>query len=391
MRKAFPRLVAMSQHVVTHQSDHLRGLAPHDRRLAMSHVFETTESAPSLTIGLDLGDRKSVVYAIDAAGTRVDTRAIATTPDALRRYFGARARCRVVLEVGTHSPWIARLLGTLGHEVLVANPSAMYGARRRRKRNDQMDAEFLARQGRADVRLLHPIQHRREAAQTHLEVLRARDQIVATRTKLINHVRGSVKSTGARLPAASAEAFVRRVAPTIPLPLVPILAPMLAMITALTATITQYDAQIATMIAEQYPAAQRLQQPAGVGPITALAYVLLVDDPTRFAKSRDLGAYFGLVPKLDESSASTPQLRITKAGDPLGRRLLVSAAHYILGPFGPPCDLRRAGEALMVRGGPNAKKRAVVAVARRLAVLLHQLWIHDTPYAPDYLLQRRAA
>jgi len=159
----------------------------------------------------------------------------------------------------------------------------------------------------------------------------------------------------------------------------------------LTTTIAAYETQSSTLIAKEYPAAQRWQQPAGVGPITALAYVLLVDEPKRFRKSRDLGAYFGLVPKLDESSASAPQLRITKAGDPLGRRLLVSAAHYILGPFGPPCDLRRAGEALMVRGGPNAKKRAVVAVARRLAVLLHLLWIHDAPYAPDYLLKRHAA
>jgi transposase len=104
-----------------------------------------------------------------------------------------------------------------------------------------------------------------------------------------------------------------------------------------------------------------------------------------------VGAYFGLVPRLDESGTLTPQLRITKAGDGMGRRLLVSAAQYILGPFGPPCDLRRYGEALMVRGGPNAKKRAVIAVARKLAVLLHHLWVHNVPYAPDHLAQRRSA
>ena len=99
--------------------------------------------------------------------------------------------------------------------------------------------------------------------------------------------------------------------------------------------------------------------------------------------SRDVGAYFGLVPRLDERSTAHPQLRISKAGDGRGRRLLVSAAHDILGPFGPACDLRRPGEALCARGGAKAKKRAVVAVARKLAVLLHRLWVSDRPSDPD--------
>jgi transposase len=254
-----------------------------------------------------------------------------------------------------------------------------------------MDAEFLARQGRADVQLLHPIQHRRETAQMHLEILRARDQLVAVRTKLINHVRGAVKVTGARLPACSAEAFPTRVAAHVPAGLAAAILPLLAAITSTTQTIRAYDADIATLIRTQYPVAQRLQQPAGVGPLTALAIVLLIDDPTRFPRSRDVGAYFGLVPKLDESSTASPQLRITKAGDAYGRRLLVGAAHYILGPFGPPCELRRHGEGICARGGANAKKRAVVAVARKLAVLLHRVWVTEQAYHPEYRITRRAA
>jgi transposase len=311
-------------------------------------------------------------------------RTLATTAAAFTSLLATYPASRVVLEVGTHSPWLSRQLTTLGAEVFVANPSAMYGTRRRRRRNDAMDAEFLARQGRADPALLHAITHRSAAAQTQLETLRARDQLVQVRTKLINHVRGTVKALGARLPAASAEAFPTKVAAAVPPALTAAVAPVLATIAALTASIRAYDAQILTAIRTTYPVAQQLQQIAGVGPITALTFVLLVDNPARFARSRDVGAYFGLVPRLDESSSATPQLRITKAGDPLARRLLVSAAHYILGPFGPPSDLRRHGTALAARGGPNAKKRAVVAVARKLAVLLHRLWVTGTPYVPEY-------
>ena len=340
-----------------------------------------------MTIGLDLGDRQSSVCIVDAAGAVLEERSVATTAEGLQRLFGTRAAARIVLEVGTHSPWVSRQLQAYGHEVYVANPSAMYGARRRTKRNDRMDAAYLARLGRVDVQLLHAIRHRGEQTQAHLAQLRARDQLVKTRTQLINHVRGSVKSVGLRLPTTSAEAFAKRAAAHLPLALTEALTPLLTMITTLTAQIRAFDAQLEQLAQAEYPETQRLRQIAGVGPLTALAYVLLVEDPTRFATSRQAAAYFGLVPKLDESSQSTPQLRITKRGDPLGRRYLVNAAQYILGPFGPPCDLRRFGEALMVRGGPNAKKRAVIAVARKLAVLLHALWRTGTDYHPE----RRAA
>jgi transposase len=339
---------------------------------------------PNLTIGLDLGDRVSSTCELDAAGTVRHRGTVPTTLAGITGSFGGRPRARVVLEVGAASPWVARLLTVLGHEVLVANPSAMYGSRRRRKRNDRLDAEFLARQGRADPALLHPIQHRGEAAQAHLTVLRSRDQLVGTRTKLINHVRGSLKSWGTRLRSCSAESFARQARPQLPDALRPALEPVLALLTELTGRIRTADREIARLIAAHYPEAQRLQQIRGVGPVTALAFVLLVEDPQRFRTSREVGAYFGLVPRLDESSRWSPQLRITKAGDPLGRRLLVNAAQYILGPFGGDCDLRRYGERLMVRGGKNAKKRAAVAVARKLAVLMHHLWRTAATYHPQH-------
>lgn len=359
---------------------------------ALAAVPASVSTVPNITIGLDLGDRTSRVYELDAAGGRLAEATIATTPGGLARYFAGRPACRVVLEVGTHSPWVSRALAESGHEVVVANPSAMYGRRRRRKRNDRLDAEFLARQGRADVRLLYPVRHRGVVAQQHLELLRARDQVVQARTKLINHVRGAVKSLGARLPRCSAEAFATRAAGALPPALAPAVTPLVELIAELTRRIVSYDRQGAALVRHPYaPVTRRLEQPAGVGPLTALAFVLLVEDPTRCRRSRDVGAYFGLVPRLDDSSEATPQLRISKAGDAFGRRLLVSAAQYILGPFGPPCDLRRHGEAIAARGGRNAKKRAVVAVARKLAVLLHRLWVSDRRYDPEYRSHHRAA
>lgn len=358
----------------------------------MSHIRTTmTTQEPKLTIGADLGDRTSRTYEVNAAGECVREATIPTTEAGMTRYFSERERARVVLEVGTHSPWVSRLLATLGHEVIVANPSAMFARAPRRRRNDQLDARFLARQGRADVELLYPITHRSAAAQRDLEALRARDQLVAVRTKLVNHVRGAVKASGHRLSKCSAEVFAKRAAGELPAALVPALTPLLEVIADVTRRIAEAERQLTTMITEQHPVAARLQQPAGVGPITALAFVLLVEDPTRFRKSRDVGPYFGLVPRLDDSSDATPQLRISKAGDAFGRRLLVGAAQYILGPFGPDCDLRAYGRSIAARGGKNAKKRAVVAVARKLAVLLHRLWVSGAAYDPAYQTKRRAA
>ena len=346
---------------------------------------------PNLTIGLDLGDRISRTCGVDRDGEEVFSGAIATTPAAVATYFSAFEQCRVVLEVGTHSAWVARELAGLGHEVVVSNPSKVYGRRRRSKRNDRLDAEFLARQGRADPKLLCPIKHRGIDAQVHLELLRARDALVRTRTRLVNHVRGAVKPVGGRVRKCSAEAFGRKALEDLPAELRLAMEPLIALIAQLNGQIRGYDQQIEQLITSRYPEARHLQQVPGVGPLTALAFVLLIEDPQRFTDSRDAGAYFGLCPRLDESSDSQPQLRISKAGDAMGRRLLVSAAHYILGPFGPECDLKRHGMAIAERGGANARKRAVVAVARKLAVMLHALWLRGSLYDPHKLARKRTA
>jgi len=352
--------------------------------------MSSQEQFPNLTIGLDLGDKVSRTCELDAAGAVVKTAAVATTPGAIERYFGGRPRCRVVLEVSTHSPWVSRQLKALGHEAVVSNTSEVYGRTRRKRRNDRIDAEFLARQGRADVELLHPIQHRSVEAQQDMELLRARDQLVQARTKLINHVRGAVKSLGSRINKCSAEVFAIRAPAQLPASLRPSLTPLVEVIAELTKRIRGMDEQVERIV-EAHPEAALLQQPKGVGLLTAVAFVRSIEDASRFKHSRQVGAYFGLVPKLDESSDVSPQLRITKAGDPLVRRYLVSAARYILGPFAQPCDLRRYGEVIASRGGKNAKKRAAVAVARKLAVMLHRLWVTNAEYDPNWSQTHRAA
>jgi transposase len=187
---------------------------------------------------------------------------------------------------------------------------------------------------------------------------------------------------GARLPKCDSASFPRRALEHVPDELHPALLPLLDAVLALTEQIRRHDRAISRLATKDYPQTNLLRQVSGVGPLTSLAFVLTLGDASRFRKSRDVGAYLGLVPRQDDSGARVSQLAITKAGDRAMRRLLVGSAQYILGPFGPDCDLQRYGRRLMQRGGKNAKKRAVVAVARKLAVLLHRLWATGEVYRP---------
>jgi transposase len=335
-----------------------------------------------LTIGLDLGDKYSEACVVDGSGEVLETFRVRTTQAALDRALSRFELARVVLEVGTNSPWVSRLVGRHGHEVVVANPRRVRLIAENDSKSDRIDAELLARLGRLDPSLLSPIVHRGEQAQRDLVLIRSRDGLVRARSQLINQVRGFAKSLGTRLPGSSAEAFPRRVRGVVPDDFFPGLGTLLAMIEQLTAEVRAMDREVERLCRERYPETELLRQVKGVGPITALCFVLTLEDPNRFRRSRSVGAYLGLRPRQRDSGDLRPQLRITKAGDALLRRLLVTAAHYILGPFGPDTELRRFGLRLSERGGNAAKKRAVVAVARRLAVLLHRLWVTGEAYQP---------
>ena len=335
-----------------------------------------------ITIGLDVSDRSTEACAIDGEGAWVESLRIPTKPLAVSKGLSRYPGARVVLEVGCHSPWMSRELKAAGFEVIVANPRRVRLIAESDSKNDRFDAEQLARLGRVDPDLLSPIVHRGEEAQRDRILLLARDGMVRARTQLINQVRGFAKSLGSRLPSSSSEAFAKRVRAAVPEDLFPGLSTMLGMIEQLTREIRSMDKEVERLSKERYKETAVLRQIPGVGPLTALAFILTLEDPARFANSRAVGAYLGLRPRQRDSGGQRPQLRITKAGDRLLRRLLVSGAQYILGPFGPDTDLRRFGLRLAEHGGRAAKKRAAVAVARKLAVLLHRLWTTGEEYEP---------
>jgi transposase len=288
---------------------------------------------------------------------------------------------RVVLEVGTHSPWMRDLVVDLGHEVFVANARDLELISKNDKKNDKNDAELLARIGRVDPKLLAPIWHRPEEHRRALSILRARDALVRSRTILINNVRALVKTNGGRLPKFSSETFAKKAKERLPKELLKIAKGVLRSIEAATKEISKYDREIGKLARKTYPETELLQQVHGVGPVTALAFRLTISDPRRFKKSRAVGPYLGLC-RRQQQSGKDPELRISKCGDKFVRKLLVGSAHCILRNKAPDSDLRRWGRAIYARGGKNAKKRAVVAVARKLAVLLHRLWVTAEVYEP---------
>jgi transposase len=358
---------------------------------------EGIEEWEELTIGIDLGDRVSQFCVLDGEGNKVWEGKVATTPKAFRERFGLIGASRVAIEVGSHSRWASEVLRRCGHEVLVADPRRVPMISGSDRKSDRVDAEMLARLARVDPQLLHPIQHRGQEAQKDLTMIRARQALVETRTKLINCVRGLVKTTGERLAHSSSEAFPGRATAGLPEQLRGALTEMVQVIARTNEAIASYDQQIEELVEKRYPETARLRQVNGVGALTSLTFVLTIEDPHRFAHSRDAGCYFGLQPRRDQSGDSDPQLGITKAGDEYVRQLLVNCAHYILGPHGADCRLRRWGLGLAqqtrerdsgkIRAGQKvkkskAKKRAITAVARKLAVLLHRLWVSGESYEP---------
>jgi transposase len=335
-----------------------------------------------LTIGLDLGDRSSCYCVLDENGEIIREQKIPTTPEGMQQAFGKMARSRIAMETGTHSPWVSRVLTELGHEVIVAHAQKVRLIVKSRRKDDRLDARTLARLARIDPELLSPVQHRSAQAQLHLAEIRARAGLVSARTALVNAARGLVKSYGERLRKCGTQQFGQETTSGLSAGLREALEPLMQEVESLNERIKEYDRRIEKMAKETYPETELLKQVKGVGDLIATTYVLTVEDPHRFRKSRDAGCFVGLQPGRRNSGESEPQLHITKEGDEYLRTLLVQGAHYILGPFGEDSDLRRWGLKLSARGGKNAKKRAVVAVARKLAVLLHRLWVSGEVYEP---------
>ena len=336
-----------------------------------------------LTIGLDLGDRRHTACVLDASGEILAEEVIVNTRECLAAFSARFPTATMVMETGTHSPWVSRLFEARGHRVLVANARKLRAISASHTKGDDEDAQMLARLGRADPKLLSPVRHRSEATQRALVRLKVREALVRSRVNLVNSVRFLLKSLGVFVSSSiKAMAFTRKVRAQLAAADAALVAPLLVAIDTLNAQVKQLDGELEALARERYPATERLRQIPGVGPLTALCFVLTLEDPQHFAHARSVGPYLGLVPRRDQSGETDKQLGITKAGHVQLRCLLVNCAHYILGPFGPPCALRAAGERIAARGGKSAKKRAVIAVASKLAVTLLALWKTGAEYRP---------
>jgi transposase len=328
---------------------------------------------------MDLGDKYSRLCLLDQDGAIVEESRVSTSSSALTRKFQRMEPHRIVIETGTHSNWVHDLLKSLGHEVVVANARKLRAISANERKCDEGDARILARLGRSDVRLLQPVDVRPAQVRADLSVFRTRDALVAARTMLVNSARGLAKSMGERLPSSSAASLHKKqLAPS----LEAALRPLTNALEGIAASIRQCDKQLQLIAVTRYPQAALLSQVNGVGPLTSLYLTLAIGDHRRFKDGRAVGAYFGIVPRRDQSGGRDPQLPISKCGDPMARKLLVQCAHYILGRFGGDSDLRRFGTRLATQGGKGAKRRAVVATARKLAVLLFALLRTGEVYEP---------
>lgn len=342
-------------------------------------------------IGLDVGDRRSVavIMAVDSNDIQ-ETVKVETNPAALAEWLATRPPSRVVFEVGTHSPWIEEVVEAEGHEAVVANARKLQLISQNHHKGDRADGEILARLGRADASLLSPIQHRSRAARRVRALLHARELLIGQRRDLVNHCRGVVKSWGTRLPSCSPQAFPSKAAPAVPDELAMALDPLVEQIAQLSQRIAAMDRKVEELGKNEWPSTKGSRQVGGIGPLTSLCFAVTIEDPHRFERNRNVGSYVGLAPGRGQSGEWDPELPITCRGDRLLRSLLVQAAHYILSERGEDSELRAWGLELVERGGSGAKQKAVIAVARKLAVLMLSLWKSGADYDPWYQTRRRA-
>jgi transposase len=341
-------------------------------------------SKVEMTIGIDLGDVWSHYCRLNEEGEVIDRGRFRTSPKGVEKWFLDVPPARVAMEAGTHSIWISEHLQELGHEVIVANVRELRAISHSDRKSDQVDAEKLARYARLDPKILRPISHRTVAQQEALTLIRARNVIVRLRTAAVNAVRGLAKPCGYRLPASSTLCFAKRCMAVLPPGLAQALGPVLEQIATMTVKIKHYDRLIKRLTETEYTETQALIKVYGVGQLTALTYVLPLGSKERFQRSRDVGCYLGLRPRRSQSGDRDPQLGITKAGNVYLRSPLVECANHVLGLRGKDSTLRQWGLHLASRGGKQSRNRAIVAVARKLAVLLHRIWVTQEPYIPFY-------
>ena len=333
-------------------------------------------------IGMDMGDKNHKAVGLSEDGEAVCRDEVPCTPEGVRAYLRRHPGALLAIETGTHCRWVSGIGLELGHEVLVGNARKLRMIWDSSRKNDWNDAAMLARVARTDRSLLSPVRLRGEGDQELMRLVKSRDLLVKSRTGIVNQIRGFCKSEGVRLPRCSAESF-GRMEHEVCASVRAVTKPLFAMLKELAKKIGVYDRMIADGLKRMRGEdAALLDTIAGVGPVTAAAFLSAAGDVSTFGSARDAGPYFGLVPRQDQSGETDKQLRITKEGNEIVRRLLVTSANYIMGPFGKDSDLRRHGMRIAERGGKNARKRAKVAVARKLAVVMLAVLKSRAAYRP---------
>lgn len=342
---------------------------------------QTTVNTIERCVGLDLGDKSTAWCLVGPGGAILSEGSLPTTREGLERVFGSMPRTRIVMEATRSTHWVRKVLQAFGHEVIVANPRRLDLITKSLRKTDRNDARILAQLGQTNLPLLSPVHERSDMTMRIRAMLRARALLVRMRTKLVTHARGSVKTFGGALPSCSPACFHERARKALPEQLEPALRPIFEQLESLAASIKSYDREI-ERLCKRTPQTQIFRDIHGVGPLVSLAFVTCIEDPARFKDSRAVGAYLGLVPGSRQSGSSDPNLRITKQGDGMMRTLLVTAATHILRKSAPDCELKRYGRRVASSGAARDKGRARIAVARKLACLMHRIWLTGEVYQP---------
>ncbi|MEJ7812339.1 MAG: IS110 family transposase [Gemmatimonadaceae bacterium] len=333
---------------------------------------------PTDTIGLDLHKRETQLCILTADGELIERR-IATTRARFTEALGTRPRARILVEAATESEWVARHLESLGHEVIVADPSyaPMYATRSRRVKTDKRDARTLAQACRLGA---YRAIHRVSDAQRHVRAeLAVRDALVRTRTRYVALIKAVRPPRGVRLTQGDPESTTRKLEALAELPATTRdeLTPLVALLAPINTAIAAADHRIAELVAAD-PVVMLLTTAPTIGPVTAAAFVATLDQVTRFQSADQVTAYLGLVPSEHSSGERQHRGRITKTGNTRMRWLLVEAGWRILRSTNLEVRALKAwGEAIAARRG---KRVAVVALARKLAGILYAMWRDNTPY-----------
>lgn len=341
-------------------------------------------------IALDVSDRTAKVCVMGKIAGRkhiIEQTTIQMTKDAFRAYLGAKnPSWPVVFETGTHCRWMENTVKSLGMKPIVANPARMRMMSESNTKNDRNDARELAQMALADVDLLHPVSLRGETCQQMLRLLKARDAMVAVRTKFVNQLRGFAKSMGFRLPGCSARKVGRLDKTQWPDDFEAVAWPIMDVLETLELKIKAYESQIRKLASSPELEAKidRVREVYGIGLLSGCALVASIDaNPERFSKARDAGAYFGLVPKQRQSGEMDMQCHITMAGSEYVRNLMVESAQIALRDGAKDTDIKLKGLRICERGGRIARRKAVIAVARCLVVTAVALLKHpEREYVP---------